>query len=368
MNKKVKITTIIAEIAIVAAIGFVLDELGSGIFKGIFPAGGSITIAMSAVFILGYRRGFLPALFAGLIIGGLDAITGAYVVGTNAATMIFSLCLDYLFPYAFAALGTLFAIPFKKSTDKKQKITFLLLGVIFGGLFKLTSHYLSGVIFYANPDNFEWGLNSLSPFIYSLLYNGGYIIPSIVLNAIVMLLIYLKAPQILLEKKIEEEKELTSFSIEWKILPILLLAFGLVGFIPSLINFIKSFATYSDDWDGIHYGIDANGDYLILSFSFLMVTGFAIFFFIKALTNHPVKAKTISLMMCFPALVVFIHSLAAMIKIIVKNIVKGKSNPYIQYLWYIIPSLLIFVFFLIVAIILFKMDKKIEKENEQKSI
>ena len=206
-EKKTNLITLIAEIAIMSALGFVLDELGSGLFKGIFPNGGSITIAMVAVFVLGYRRGFVPALLCGLIIGSIDSITGAMIIGTNAFTAIAQLCLDYLLAYAAASLGCLFVPLFKKATTKKQKMMWLIIGVVVGGLSKLLIHYLSGVIFWANPNDFAWNLNSMSPYLYSLLYNGAYILPSIILCLGVMITLYLTVPQVLLEKKLEKEEK-----------------------------------------------------------------------------------------------------------------------------------------------------------------
>ena len=93
-NTSNKIKTI-SEIGMFAALGFVFDAL-QGIFtKGIFVNGGSIGFAMIAVLIVGLRRGFLPALLTGLIMGLLDVADGAYVLN------FWQLCLDYIFPYMF---------------------------------------------------------------------------------------------------------------------------------------------------------------------------------------------------------------------------------------------------------------------------
>ena len=51
MKQKVFSTKVLAEIAIFAALGLVLDALSSGLFRGIWVNGGSICIAMTTVFI-----------------------------------------------------------------------------------------------------------------------------------------------------------------------------------------------------------------------------------------------------------------------------------------------------------------------------
>ena len=85
----------ICEVGIFAAIGYAIDELQGILSKGIFVSGGSIGFAMIAVIIIALRRGWLPAILTGLIIGGLDLATGAYIVHPA------QLLLDYILPYAY---------------------------------------------------------------------------------------------------------------------------------------------------------------------------------------------------------------------------------------------------------------------------
>ena len=157
MFQKSNYVRTICEIGIFAAVGFVLDELQGIISKGIFINGGSIGFAMLAVIVVGYRRGWLPAILTGLIMGGLDIATSAYILHPA------QLLLDYILPYAVVGIGCLFKYFFDRTTEKKFKITWLLVGVLVGGLFKFLSHYLAGIIFWADPNNFAWGLTTMSP-------------------------------------------------------------------------------------------------------------------------------------------------------------------------------------------------------------
>ena len=78
------------EVGVMAALGFVLDELSGIMFKGVFVNGGSIGIAMVCVLVMAFRRGFVPALATGVVMGLLDLATGPYIIPANidAATTV----------------------------------------------------------------------------------------------------------------------------------------------------------------------------------------------------------------------------------------------------------------------------------------
>ena len=78
MKRRTKII-FMAEIAIFSAIGFVLDFLAS-LYSGFFPFGGSVSLALIAIVVLSYRRGFGAGIVCGLIIGLLDLTDGFYTV------------------------------------------------------------------------------------------------------------------------------------------------------------------------------------------------------------------------------------------------------------------------------------------------
>jgi hypothetical protein len=116
MKNTSKLVTTLCEIGIFAAVGFVLDELQGIIFKGVFPNGGSIGFAMIAVLIIAYRRGFIPALVTGLIMGLLDIASNAYIVN------VFQLFLDYIFPYALVALAALTKPLYDRATSIDKRM------------------------------------------------------------------------------------------------------------------------------------------------------------------------------------------------------------------------------------------------------
>ena len=159
----------ICEIGIFAALGFVFDELQGAIFAGVFPSGGSIGFAMIAVLIIAYRRGLIPALLTGFVMGAFDLLTKAYVIHPM------QVMLDYIFPYMLVGLAGLFKPLFDKATTKGNKILWLLAGTLVGGLLKFTSHYLAGIFFWSNPAYFEWGLNDIGLVIFLTAVTVGFL-------------------------------------------------------------------------------------------------------------------------------------------------------------------------------------------------
>jgi len=256
MKNTSKTITIICEIGIFAALGFVLDELQGIIFKSVFPNGGSIGFAMIAVLIIAYRRGLLPALLTGLIMGLFDIATSAYIIHPV------QLLLDYILPYAVVGFVGLLKPLFDKSTDKKSGVLWLISGAVIGGLFKFLCHYLAGVFYWANPTDFAWGLNDMSPFLYCFIYNIAFIGPSIVLTGALIIAMYLKAPQIFVPRYAFSDVKLKNVINPVKIsLSIAAIAVGLFFFVFFLIKYIGSFSSYQD---GEAYGYDFNPDYMML--------------------------------------------------------------------------------------------------------
>lgn len=180
--KKTKIITL-SEVAVFAAIGFVLDLLAN-LYSGYFPFGGSISFALVAVVIVAFRRGSVAGICCGLIIGLLDLTDGFYTVSDTWYNSILQIGMDYIFTYMLVGLVGL-AKPLLKKYNNVLVIT---LATILGGFIKYLCHFLSGILYWPK---FE-GQPFLERVVYSITYNGGYMIPTIIICGVISFLLSLK--------------------------------------------------------------------------------------------------------------------------------------------------------------------------------
>ena len=189
--KKQKIIGL-AEVALFSAIAFVLDLLAT-LYSGFFPSGGSISLAIIPIVILSFRRGPLAGVIGGLIVGLLDLTDGFYTVADTWYNSIFQIGLDYIFTYMLVGAIGLF-----KPLIKKININVLIpIATFVAGLLKYLSHFLSGILFWPQFPNQPLG----DRIAYSLVYNGGFMIPTIVVTVILSVVLVLKFKKLFLIEK-----------------------------------------------------------------------------------------------------------------------------------------------------------------------
>ena len=344
MKNASKTVITLCEIGIFAALGFVFDELQGILFKGVFPNGGSIGFAMIAVLIIAYRRGFLPALLTGLIMGIFDIATSAYIIHPM------QLFLDYIFPYALVGFAGLFKPLFDKCETRNGKVIWLIGGTVLGGLLKFVSHYLAGVFFWANPDAFAWGLNSMNAFLYCFIYNIAFIGPSIVLSGGLLIGLYLKAPRVFDVRESKDEEDEVEQKVEvaedYKnpfpmVLSIATMAFGIFVFTFYLIKYIRSFEPYTDDGA---YGYDFDPDSMLIFALglFLLVLGANnLLKYLKNKFTYVAYSGVLSTIL----LISLVYDIARLIKMYRK-----ENDPTLYWIWFVIGFLSLagaLVFFII---------------------
>lgn len=172
------------EVAILGAISFVLDQIGVTA-----PQGGSITLSMLPIIVMAFRRGISAGMLTGLTSGALQMITGGRIYHIVQAI------LDYLVAYTLvgvAAVTLAWLWSSKTKGHKKSMVTAIVVGTVIGGFLRFFIHFIGGMVFfgsYAPPGQPVW--------LYSLLYNAGYMIPSIILSALVAALLFTSAPRLL---------------------------------------------------------------------------------------------------------------------------------------------------------------------------
>lgn len=179
-NKKL---LMMMEIAVFASIGFVLDQLS---FK-IVPNGGSISLVMLPIVLMAIRWGIVAGLTTGLLLGVMQMMFGGYIIHWAQGL------LDYA--VAFTVVG--FAGVMKPAVAralkmKKQEKLFLyfVIATTIGGMLRFVAHLLAGVIFFKEAAGLQ------NPWIYSIGYNTTYIIPSIILTAVVVVLLFRASPRL----------------------------------------------------------------------------------------------------------------------------------------------------------------------------
>lgn len=183
----------IAEIAIMTAIALGLDFLQGGLWRGVFTNGGSIGLAMIPIIVLCYRRGFLAGLVSGFILSGLQLLGGLYTIPAEWYVVLAQVALDYILAYPFVALAGLFFKPFQNAKTSIEKVKWVVIGTVIGGFGKFLCHFLAGAIFWTSSCPADFGAG---PIVWSIVYNGAYMLPNIVISAIVVSAIVLKAPKL----------------------------------------------------------------------------------------------------------------------------------------------------------------------------
>lgn len=190
MKKNKFDTRTMAEIGIFAALGYVADLLQGSVTSGLFPNGGSFGFAMVAIFIIAFRRGCLPAVLTGLIMGLLDLMDGFTSISDTWYKVFAQVALDYWIAYPLVGLAGLFSGLIGKQKQPKLKAIYIGVACFVGSFAKFIAHFLSGVLFWPN------GSSTGASIAYSITYNGSYMLPSFVICAIIMILVSLKQPQL----------------------------------------------------------------------------------------------------------------------------------------------------------------------------
>lgn len=170
METNTKLTAL-CEGAIMAALSLALSYVDIPLgFQG-----GSVNLTMIPIIIFALRHGCVSGLSAGIIFGTLK-----FFIGGGAAVNWQSMLLDYT--VAYGAVG--FAGLFKNVKNGDA------LGTLAGGFMRFVVHFISGVTIYAEwAENTYLGISTPTTFLYSVIYNGIYMVPSIVIAVIAVPLI-----------------------------------------------------------------------------------------------------------------------------------------------------------------------------------
>lgn len=154
------------------------------------PNGGSWTLVMFPIFFYAVRWGWKHGLLAGFTLGLLQLfLDTAYTWGWQ------SIFYDYLLAYTALGLAGLF----------KGKKWGIFAGAVVGGLGRYFFVFLSGVTCWriTAPTEIAFLGTFENPELYSLLYNGMYVIPSIALALIAAGVLYVPLKKYFLGQDIQ---------------------------------------------------------------------------------------------------------------------------------------------------------------------
>ena len=178
-----KSTRRLVESAVMIAIGTVLSMFP---FSAPWAFGGGVTIcSMLPLVIIAHRYGTKWGLFTAFVYSVLQLILGVsnvqFAAGYGFVLAVGVLLLDYILAFTVIGLSACF------NGVIKNHLVSIVVGVVFTFALRFVCHFLSGWIIWGVITPNEMGL--VAP-LYSLIYNGGYMLPETIITALVAVLTY----------------------------------------------------------------------------------------------------------------------------------------------------------------------------------
>lgn len=188
-NKEGSKVQLLTESAIMIALATVLSLLK--IWEA--PYGGSVTVvSMAPIIILSLRRGVKTGLLAGFAHSLIQLILGLNNVAwvPDAAGIAVCVLTDYILPFTLLGLAGCFRnVEFTKNA-KTNLVIAAILGTLLVTLLRYLSHIVSGAVIWYALD-LEWYaddpthiVHRYGAWLFSVIYNGGYMIPEIITTTI----------------------------------------------------------------------------------------------------------------------------------------------------------------------------------------
>ncbi|HEY4398946.1 MAG TPA: energy-coupled thiamine transporter ThiT [Lactobacillaceae bacterium] len=174
----------IAEVAIFTALAAVLNWVS--VWN--MPAGGSVTLVALPIVFLALRRGLVAGLIAGLLMGIISFVQAPYFM--NAVQFAF----DYLL--AFTGLGlaglTAASLQYALRRDNRSAAVWAgVIGAVIGNFARFVFHFIAGWAFYGDS-----APKGQPAWLYSLIYNGSYMLPNLVITAVVIAILVYSQPKL----------------------------------------------------------------------------------------------------------------------------------------------------------------------------
>lgn len=205
----------LVESAVMIALAAVLELVAKMIIPEL-PFGGQVTIvSMLPVILVGWKYGICKGIITGFVYSLVQMALGVKTISSlilptsddylgGLGNVVLMFVFDYVVAYTVLGLGAIF----------KQKIKNNSLSLTLGAFTVLTLRYLSHIIsgyilygawaewFFTQDGFYSWGETIMNTYtgnalslVYSIVYNGFYMIPEIIITTVVAMIIG-KIPQI----------------------------------------------------------------------------------------------------------------------------------------------------------------------------
>ena len=161
-------TQMLAEAGVMIAAAQILSYVK--IFEA--PYGGSVTAgSMIPIIVFSLRWGVKYGLLAGTAYGILQFLLGGAIYSYHVISILF----DYVVAFGMLGLAGLFRSNFKG----------VFTGTCLGVAGRFICHVISGVVVWAS-----YAPEGMDPLFYSIVYNGSYLLPELIITLIIVGILY----------------------------------------------------------------------------------------------------------------------------------------------------------------------------------
>lgn len=169
-------TKMLVEGAAMVALATVLSFIR--VFK--LPWGGSVTLfSMLPIFVYairwGLKPGFIVSFTYSLVQFFQGIMDGLFGWGLTPVMLIACIFIDYLLAFTVLGIAGVF---------RSKKTALNIAGISIATLLRFVCHFLSGIVIWHSYGELWDGFSTESEILYSLLYNGAYMLPELVLTLI----------------------------------------------------------------------------------------------------------------------------------------------------------------------------------------
>lgn len=145
-----------------------------------WPQGGSVSLCAIPIIFCAYRHGTKWGLASGFLLSGVQMLLKLDLPPAKTfGSIVLCILLDYVLAFTVLGAANLFAAIFKKF-----KVVGYAVGAVAVGILRFLCSFISGIVLWG-----EYAPEGTPVWIYSLLYNGSYMLPNTVISVVAIVLI-----------------------------------------------------------------------------------------------------------------------------------------------------------------------------------